>query len=401
MASFPVQFWIVIASTFLGFTGIGAIVPVLGPHVKHDLGQSDFMVGVAIGIFSIVALISRLIAGPVSDKKGRRVGLTAGLLCCGAAGALYLLPFGIATVLAARIVQGLGEAFLFVSAAAWAVELAPRDRRSQALGYLGAAVWGGLSAGPAIGSMLGSFFNAALLLTISPLPAIWVIRKVPDPHGLGGANRPKGRGSMIPKAALLPGIVLGLVNVHYPAMSGFLVLHLAGRGSNAGGKAFSAYATVILTSRFFLGGLPDRVGPRNTMYAGLILMCIGLGLLATAPSVWVAVAAAGIVGLGFSLPWPSIASTVLNRAAEDERASSVGLLTACVDLFVGFASVMDGAVAKAYGYPPLYWLAIGAVSLAAALGWMVIPVQPVRPAHPPGDIVDESEAMVGACEMPE
>jgi MFS family permease len=400
MASFPIQFWIVIVSTFLGFVGIGAIVPVLGPHVKHDLGQSDFMVGVSIGIFSIVALISRLIAGPVSDKKGRRVGLTAGLLCCGGAGALYLLPFGIASVLAARIVQGLGEAFLFVSAAAWGVELAPKDRRSQALGYLGAAVWGGLSAGPAIGSLLGNFFNAAVLLTISPLPAIWVLRRVPDPHGLGHGSR-KGSGRVIPTSALLPGITLGLVNVHYPAMSGFLVLHLAGRGASTGGKAFSAYATVILTSRFFLGGLPDRIGPRNTLYAGLALMCVGLGLLATAPSVWLAVLAAGTVGLGFSLPWPSIASTVLNRAAEDERASSVGLLTACVDLFVGFASVMDGAVAKGYGYPPLYWLAIGSVAIAAALGWMVTPVQSVLPHHAPGEIVDESEAFVGAGEMPE
>jgi MFS family permease len=399
MASFPIQFWIVIASTFLGFVGIGAIVPVLGPHVKHDLGQSDFMVGVAIGIFSIVALISRLIAGPVSDKRGRRVGLTAGLICCAGAGGLYLLPFGMASILSARILQGLGEAFLFVSAAAWAVELAPRDRRAQALGYLGAAVWGGLSVGPAIGSFLGSFFNAALLLTLSPLPAIWVIRKVPDPHGLGHASR-KGTGRMIPKPALLPGVILGLVNVHYPAMSGFLILHLAQRGPTAGGKAFSAYATVILTSRFFLGGLPDRVGPRNTLYAGFLLMACGLGILATAPATWLAVIAAGIVGLGFSLPWPSIASTVLNRAAEDERASSVGLLTACVDLFVGTASVMDGAVAKGWGYAPLYWLAIVSVGIAAIFGWMVTPVRS-SPTHPPGEIEDESEAMVGACEMPE
>ena len=399
MGSFPIQFWIVITSTFLGFVGIGAIVPVLGPHVKHDLGQSDFMVGVAIGIFSIVALISRLIAGPVSDKKGRRVGLTAGLLCCAGAGGLYLLPFGMVSILSARVLQGLGEAFLFVSAAAWAVELAPSNRRSQSLGYLGAAVWGGLSAGPAIGSFLGSFFNAALLLTISPLPAIWVIRRVPDPHSLG--HGPRKRGRMIPKAALLPGFVLGFVNMHYPAMSGFLVLHLASRGPTAGGKAFSAYATVILTSRFFLGGLPDRVGPRYTLYAGLVLMCIGLGLLSTAPPVWLAVIASGIVGLGFSLPWPSIASTVLNRAIESERASSVGLLTACVDLFVGFASVMDGAVAKSFGYPPLYWMAAGSVLVAACLGWMVAPAQSVSSGHAPGEIADESEAFVGAGEMPE
>ena len=389
MSSFPIQFWIVIVSTFLGFVGIGAIVPVLGPHVKRDLNQSDVMVGVALGIFSIVALTSRLIAGPVTDSRGRRIGLVSGLACCSLSGLLYILPFGIVNILVARVVQGLGEAFLFVSAAAWAVELSPKDRRAQALGYLGAGVWGGMAAGPAIGSLLGSFSSAALLLMASPLPAIWALRYVPDTLERTGRRPAFG----IPKAAVLPGIALGLVNVHYPAMSGFLTLHLAQRGANIGGKAFSAYAIVILTCRFFLGGLPDRVGPRVTLYGGLAAMACGLGILSTAPGAWLAVAAGALVGFGFSLPWPSIASTVLNRAPEDERASSVGVLTACVDLFVGLASVADGTIAHHFGYAPIYWLAILGVGVAAGVGWLVTPKRAdVR--HHEGEAV---EAGVGEC----
>ena len=391
MASFSIQFWIVILSTFLGFVGIGAIAPVLGPHVKQDLHQSDVMVGVVLGIFSIVALTSRLIAGPVTDGRGRRVGLAAGLACCSLSGILYLLPFGITTILAARILQGLGEAFLFVSAAAWAVELSPKDRRAQALGYLGAGVWGGMAAGPAIGSLLGSFNNATLLLTLSPLPAIWALRFVPDTLVRTGQKKTFG----IPRAALLPGIALGLVNIHYPAMSGFLTLHLAGRGPTVGGKAFSAYAIVILTCRFFLGGLPDRVGPRITLYTGLTAMACGLGILSTTPAPWLAVAAAGLTGLGFSLPWPSIASTVLNRAPEDERASSVGVLTACVDLFVGCASVADGTIAHHFGYAPIYWLAIVGIAVAAAVGWMVTPERS-KVVHHENEMVE-----VGCGELPE
>lgn len=389
MSSFPIQFWIVIVSTFLGFVGIGAIVPVLAPHVKRDLNQSDVMVGVVLGIFSIVALTSRLIAGPVTDSRGRRVGLAAGLACCSLSGLLYILPFGVTNILVARVVQGLGEAFLFVSAAAWAVELAPKDRRAQALGYLGAGVWGGMAAGPAIGTAIGSFFGASLLLALSPLPAIWAIRYVPDTLGRTG----KRKGFVIPRAAIMPGIALGLVNIHYPAMSGFLTLHLAQRGAGIGGQAFSAYAIVILTCRFFLGGLPDRVGPRVTLYSGLAAMACGLGILSTAPAPWLAVAGAALTGLGFSLPWPSIASTVLNRAPEDERASSVGVLTACVDLFVGLASVADGTIAHKFGYAPLYWLAVVGVAVAAGVGWMVTP----RLADVKHHDGEEVEMGVGEC----
>jgi MFS family permease len=391
MASFPIQFWIVIVSTFLGFVGIGAIVPVLGPHVKHDLNQSDFMVGVVLGVFSIVALTSRLIAGPVTDSRGRRFGLVSGLACCSLSGLLYLAPFGISSILAARILQGLGEAFLFVSAAAWAVELSPRDRRAQALGYLGAGVWGGMAAGPAIGALLGSFSSAAILLTLSPLPAIWALRSVPDTLERTGQKPAFG----IPRAALLPGVALGLVNIHYPAMSGFLVLHLSKRGPMIGGQAFSAYAIVILTCRFFLGGLPDRVGPRVTLYTGLGAMACGLGILSTAPAPWLAISAAALTGLGFALPWPSIAATVLNRAAEDERASSVGVLTACVDLFVGCASVADGSIAQRFGYSPIYWVAIAGIAVAAGVGWLVTPKR-VDVRHHEGELVE-----IGVGECPE
>jgi MFS family permease len=365
-SGFSRLFWVVVGSTFLGFVGIGAIVPLLGPHVKQTLRQSDFVVGLTIGIFSVVALASRVIAGPLTDRKGRKPALIAGLACCSISGLCYLLPFGVSSVFAGRIIQGLGEAFLFVSAAAWAVEAAPEGRKAQALGFLGAGVWGGLSVGPAASTLLGSFENAALLLVLTPIPAILALRSARETLSRK-REKPK---SLIPRGALLPGIVLGFVNVHYPAMAGFLALHLASNG-NSGGRAFSAYALVILTSRFFLGGLPDRIGPRVTFYCGLTCMVAGLIALSFAPSPFWAVAAAALTGFGFSLPWPSIASTVLNRAPDNERAASVGILTACVDLFVGGSSFVDGAVAQRFGYAPLYWMAAGAVCVAAIAGYRV------------------------------
>ncbi len=387
VAGFSRLFWIVVGSTFLGFVGIGAIVPLLGPYVKRDLGQSDVVVGFAIGIFSVVALTSRLLAGPITDRRGRKPALMAGLALCSVSGMAYLLPFGIVAVFAGRILQGVGEAFLFVSAAAWSVESAPEGRKAQALGFLGAGVWGGLSVGPAIGSLLGSFENAALLLVLTPIPAVLALRGAQEtlrerpPH----AKPP----SMIPRRALLPGVVLGFVNVHYPAMAGFLTLHLASGGNTAGGKAFSAYAIVILTSRFFLGGLPDRIGPRITFYCGLVAMAVGLFLLSLGPGPWLAVFAAGLTGFGFSLPWPSIASTVLNQAPEDERAASVGLLTACVDLFVGASSFLDGALAQRYGYPVLYWVAIASLGVAAVAGARVTAMK--APPHGDDAVIEVSD----------
>src|ERR671938_221728 len=90
------RFWSLIGATFLGFLGIGTVLPGLAPHVRHDLGGSDQTVGFVIGTFSFVALVSRFISGPLADRRGRKVAFLTGLISCSLAGGAYLLPLGIA-----------------------------------------------------------------------------------------------------------------------------------------------------------------------------------------------------------------------------------------------------------------------------------------------------------------
>src|SRR5216684_1529182 len=107
------RFWLLIASTFLGFLGIGTVLPAMAPHVRHDLGGSDQTVGLVIGVFSFVALGSRLISGRLADRRGRKVAFLTGLLSCALAGVAYLLPFGIVSPFLGRTLQGIGEACLY------------------------------------------------------------------------------------------------------------------------------------------------------------------------------------------------------------------------------------------------------------------------------------------------
>src|ERR1044072_4534640 len=92
---FDARFWLLIGATFLGFLGIGTVLPALAPHIRHDLGGSDQTVGFVIGTFSFVALFSRFFSGPLADRKGRKIVFLAGLVSCGAAGLTYLMPWGI------------------------------------------------------------------------------------------------------------------------------------------------------------------------------------------------------------------------------------------------------------------------------------------------------------------
>jgi MFS family permease len=366
-SGFSARFWCLVAATFLGFLGIGAVLPVLAPHVKHDLGGSDQTVGLVIGIFSFVALGSRLISGPLADTRGRKIAFLSGLASCAIAGAVYLLPLGIPGACLARIFQGFGEACLYTGAAAWAVELGGLHRSGQTLGLVSSGIWGGISAGPVVGNWLGTFPRAAMLQMGAALVAILLLMQVKEEYK--PAHKQERR--LWPSFPILPsGIAIGFVNVHYPVVAGFLVLHLAHLNS-VGPMAFSAYALLILVSRFFLGGLPDRIHPAITYYGGIILMAAGLVGIAWASSPVMAVAAAGLLGFGFSFPWSAVAGSIIRIAPQNERGSAIGILTAFYDLFVGVSSLAAGAVAKSFGYPAAFLMAATAILGAAISGRFV------------------------------
>jgi MFS family permease len=186
------------------------------------------------------------------------------------------------------------------------------------------------------------------------------------------------------------GISVGFVNVHYPVITGFLILYLARHG-NSGPAAFSTYAGFVLFSRFFLGGLPDRIHPRITFYSGLACMALGLGVLATGPAWTGAVIGAALLGFGFSFPWASIASTVLRATPDGERGSAVSVLSAFYDLFVGISAFSAGFVASKFGYAATFLMAIAAVGAAAIAGQFVFATkQPPLVQTPPAVLLEET-----------
>ncbi len=360
------RFWCLIAATFLGFLGFGSVLPALAPHIHSDLGASDRTVGFVIGTFSLVALCSRPFAGRLADRKGRKRAFLTGLFSCACAGAAYLLPWGVNAMYIGRALQGVGEACLYTGAAAWAVELAGVHRSARALGYVSSGIWGGIAAGPLAGQLLGSFNRAAIFQVIAALGAAALLARVTEdyePHHSAGAKwfRP---------ALIASGITVGFVNVYYPVVTGFLILHLAQR-SQAGPVAFSVYAGFVLLSRFFLGGLPDRVHPRTTFYLGVACMTVGLIIIATGPSYGWAIFASAVLGFGYSFPWASIASIVMRRAPQGERGSSVSVLSAFYDVFVGASSFSAGLLANSFGYTSAFIMATVALLAGAATATVV------------------------------
>jgi MFS family permease len=358
----------VFLAALLAFLAIGAALPVLPGYVRGPLRGSDLDVGIVVGAFAITAVICRPLAGREADRRGRRIVLVAGALAMAIGGALYLLAGSVAALVGARLAVGVGEGAVYTAGATWAVDLAPADRRGLALGLFGLSVWGGLSLGPLAGELLRSSvgYDAVWTLTaLLPAAGALIALRLPEPLRLSAAAEEKPR--LVPRAAWRPGLALALANVGYAALAGFVVLHLRARGIDGGATVFTAFALAVFASRLVLSRVPDRAGASPTATAAGLLEAIGLLIIALATSLTVALAGAVVVGIGFSMLFPSLALMVVGGVGEDRRGSALGAFTAFFDIGVGLGGPLAGATASLSGYPAVFVLAAAGALCTAAL----------------------------------
>jgi MFS family permease len=361
----------IFAATFLSLLAVGAYLPVLPHYIKGPLDYGSLAVGFTIGAFGFTSLAARPIAGRFADSRGRRPVLAIGALLAAIAGALHFIHAGLPGLIFARLVLGAGEGTVFTAGATWVVDLAPRDRRARVIGLYGLAVWGGLSAGPLIGSALlhAARFDAVwAFCAISPLVGALVALAVPDPF------RPTGRehrGSLIVRESIHPGLGLAMATVGYAAMASFIVLTLNSRDIGHGPTAFAAFAVTVVITRLAGGDLPDRIGPVRCASAAAAVSAVGLALIALAGSLVVALAGAVCMGCAFALIYPSLSLVVVNSVADSRRGAALGTFTAFFDIGFLVGGPLTGLAAEIGGYSAAFWLgaafAVATIGVAATL----------------------------------
>jgi MFS family permease len=351
--------------TFCGLLAVGAVLPVLPRYVHGPLDAGNVAVGVVIGSYAITGLLLRPFAGRVADRRGRKPAVLVGSLLVAAAGFLYLLPFGVAGLIAARLVLGAGEGTVFTAGSAWIVDIAPPDRRGRVIGLYGLAVWAGLSIGPLVGELLlhASGYTAVWVFAgTMPLLGALVALRLPDPF------RPveqAERHPLIAREAVRPGTALALGSIGYATVAAFVVLHLEARGVGHGATVFGAFATMVVLTRLLGGDLPDRVGPARVATAAAVTEAVGLATIAVAHSLPVALAGALAMGAAFSLLYPSLSLIVVDRVPETGRGAALGTFTAFFDAGVGFGAPLAGIAAAIAGYEGAFLLA-AAIALVSA-----------------------------------
>jgi MFS family permease len=373
----------VFVATFCGLVAVGSVLPVLPRYIHGPLDSGDLAVGIVIGAYAITGLLLRPVAGRLADTRGRKPTVLVGTLLVGLSGLLYLPSIGIAGLIVARLILGVGEGTVYTAGSAWIVDLAPEERRGRVLGLYGLAVWGGLSIGPLLGELLldaGGYdlvwIVAAALPVFGALFAVgardpFVPRAHAEPHPL------------IAPEAVGPGFAVGLASFGYAAVATFIVLHLESRGVGHGATVFAAFAAMIVLTRLVFGDLPDRMGAAPVAIAATVGEACGLLLIAVAHSLPIALLGGVAMGGAFALLNPSLMLIALGRVSQQARGAAMGTYTAFFDAGVGLGAPIAGAVAALTSYEGAFFFAAAVCLASATLIFVHLHPRQTGPPSPP------------------
>jgi len=149
--------WWALSCTSLGMllvaTNSGTLIIAL-PDLERALGTSLLQLVWVILAYLISSTVLVLTAGRLSDLFGRKTAYIAGFLVFAAASLGAGFSANGTELIAWRIVQGIGGAFLFANAAALVTDAFPRDQLGLAMGTNTMVAAVGLVLGPVLGGAL-------------------------------------------------------------------------------------------------------------------------------------------------------------------------------------------------------------------------------------------------------
>ncbi len=368
---------------FLEIVCLGAIFPTLADYVTQ-LGGAEIWVGIAFALVAAPKVVMNPAWGRLSDRIGRKpvvVLLTLGAIGGSTLWALApmlgnLVGSGLMWLAVSRLIYGIFSAQAAI-AYSIASDTSPPEKRSAAMGVLGAAFGVGLTVGFPLGGIVGAHSLAAVgwlcagCETLALLVVLVLLRE----------TRPAGPVAAAPRWAVLRyPAVRGLLGVTLIATVGYSVMTVTlrlltddwyGFTIQQTGYAFALWGIVgIIVQGGLIRPIVKALGERHTIILGAIILAAAMAGLAIHPPVAGFWAATAMMALGGGLLVPTLTGLLSHQVQPHEQGALHGINQSITAMGRAISYVTGGALyVVAPGMPYGLGAALLLVSVGLLLAW--------------------------------
>lgn len=321
--------FVLFLTVFIDLVGFGIVIPVL-PLYAENFHATPMAIGWLTGIYSGMQIIFTPILGKLSDRFGRRPVLLVSIAGTAVGFALMGMAQSLTLLFVARILAGITGGNISIPQAYIADVTAP-EKRSHAMGMIGAAFGLGFTFGPLIGGLMSRisygapFFFAAGLAVANAVLVYFIL-----PESLSREHRAKpheqasiaevfrhGRGAMF---ALV-------VATYFFLIAGFAIMTTLfalftekrfGYDAHANGYLFGFIGIIaVIVQGGLIGRLVRTFGEVALARTGMILTTLSLALLPLSSNLTILLLVCAGLSLGSGIaspPLSGLASQMIERS---------------------------------------------------------------------------------------
>ncbi len=349
--------------SFTVFLSAFQLLPTAPFHIMA-LGGNSTEAGLFLGFLTYASAISAPITGAIADRYGKRRVLIVASLAITVFSLLYAMAPSYQVILALVLVHGVFWSGLLSSSSSYVIDILPKSRRAEGMGYSGFASILGVAVAPWIGLWLFDRGGWRLLCLeaagLNVLMAFLAWRLPPD--RLHAEQRSLHPSDLIEWRILIVAVTLFLYSFSYGGITSFVAVYAESVGVTPRALYFTVFCLTIVATRPFIGRYADRAGYARIIVPCLALIVLGVWVLAIADSRPMFIVSAMLFGVGFGSAYPIFVALLMHLVADHRRGATVGALIGAFDTGIGTGSIAVGWMSGRYGFGRAFGVA-GALAL--------------------------------------
>lgn len=337
------QFWLLCFSNLLFSASFNMMIPEL-PAYLSSLGGEDYK-GYIIGLFTLMAGLSRPFSGKLTDTIGRIPVMVFGSLVCVVCSLLYPLVSSVGAFLLLRFFHGFSTGFKPTGTSAYVADLVPFTRRGEAMGVVGLFSTIGLSLGPSIG---GSIANAWGIMTMFRFSAVFALLSVVILIGMKEtlhnrqSFRPRllkiSRHEILEPLVWAPMVITFLTYFSYGALLTIIPDFSAYLGLQNKGLFFTFFTASSIGIRLLAGKASDRYGRVPMLKISATLMAISMVMIGMANAPAALLAGALVYGVALGINSPAVTAWTIDLGLPEHRGRALGSMYIALEAGIGLGA---------------------------------------------------------------